>query len=64
MPGMPQGKAAGVRCLHLDEENLCLLFGSLQRPDFCAKFAASAEVCGESSVQALQIIGWLEQQTS
>lgn len=63
MPGMPEGKPAGVRCLHLDANNLCLLFGKPERPAFCAGFAASRDVCGESREEAIRIIGWLEGQT-
>ncbi|MEI0618555.1 YkgJ family cysteine cluster protein, partial [Pseudomonas aeruginosa] len=32
LPGMPAGKPAGVRCLHLDENHLCGLFGRPERP--------------------------------
>lgn len=64
MPGMPQGKPAGVRCLHLDEENLCLLFGTSLRPAFCAGFAASVDVCGEAREDAIRMIGWLEGETA
>ena len=28
IPGMPHGKPAGVRCVQLSDDNLCLLFGS------------------------------------
>lgn len=64
MPSMPFGKAAGERCLHLDENNLCKLFAGELRPAFCAAFAASREICGESSEEALQILNLLELQTS
>ncbi len=64
MPGMPEGKPAGVRCLHLDADNLCSLFGTPLRPDFCAGFAASVEICGESRADAIRIIGWLEETTA
>ena len=60
MPDMPQGKPAGMRCLHLDENNLCRLFGTVRRPGFCAGFAASEAVCGSSREEAIRIIGWLE----
>lgn len=63
MPGMPKGKPAGVRCLHLDDDNLCVLFGSDLRPDFCAGFAASEDVCGQNRAEALRMIGWLESAT-
>ena len=64
MPGMPNGKPAGVRCLHLSAEDLCLLFGKPERPVFCAGFAASPDICGEVKEDALRIIGWLEEQTA
>ncbi|NLY14973.1 MAG: YkgJ family cysteine cluster protein [Gammaproteobacteria bacterium] len=64
LPGMPDGKPAGVRCLHLDESNLCRLFGSVERPGFCAGFTASPEVCGDSREEAIRIIGWLEGETA
>ncbi|TDQ39317.1 YkgJ family cysteine cluster protein [Thiopseudomonas denitrificans] len=64
MPGMPAGKPAGVRCLHLDEANLCLLFGTQERPAFCAGFSASSDICGDSREDAIRIIGWLEESTA
>jgi len=64
MPGMPDGKPAGVRCLHLDADNLCVLFGTAQRPDFCAGFAASIDVCGDVQADAMRLIGWLEGRTA
>lgn len=64
IPGMPNGKPAGVRCVQLSADNLCLLFGDARRPEFCEAFKASPETCGESSEEALQIIAELEAQTS
>lgn len=64
MPDMPHGKAAGVRCLHLDENDLCRLFGQQARPGFCQEFSAQEYVCGSSKEEALQLIAWLEVQTS
>ncbi|MFQ6372349.1 YkgJ family cysteine cluster protein [Shewanella sp. YIC-542] len=64
MPGMPAGKPAGVRCVQLDEHNLCRLFGKPERPQVCCEFQPSADVCGDSKDQALWLIGNLEQQTS
>jgi len=58
--GMPQGKAAGQRCVHLDENLRCQLFGDPRRPKFCSTFAAEPEVCGESREQALVILAELE----
>ncbi|GAB3286259.1 YkgJ family cysteine cluster protein [Parahaliea aestuarii] len=58
--GMPQGKPAGVRCIHLDEAMACRLFNDPRRPAVCAAFRAEPEVCGESREQALQILDALE----
>lgn len=57
---MPQGKPAGVRCVQLDDDNLCKLFGLPQRPALCAQFQADIEVCGDNRDQALHLITVLE----
>lgn len=64
LPGMPEGKPAGERCLHLSSGNLCLLFGDPRRPAVCSDFSADPEVCGDSREDAIRLIGWLEQATS
>jgi hypothetical protein len=64
IPGLPQGKAAGERCLHLTAEFLCAIFGSPERPSVCAGFAAADYVCGSSREEAIRLIGWLEQATA
>jgi hypothetical protein len=43
---MPLGKAAGVRCVQLDEENRCKIFGDPRRPAVCSSLSASPEMCG------------------
>jgi Fe-S-cluster containining protein len=58
--GMPQGKLAGQRCVHLDTNLRCELFGDSRRPKYCSTFAAEPEVCGESREQALIILAELE----
>ncbi|MBA2777613.1 YkgJ family cysteine cluster protein [Billgrantia kenyensis] len=60
IPGMPQGKPAGVRCVQLDDDNLCLLFGSALRPTVCERFAFDSALCGSDRMQALQRITLLE----
>lgn len=64
IPGMPNGKPAGVRCVQLDEHNLCRLFGLPERPAVCLQFTATADVCGQTNEEAFSIITSLEQQTS
>ncbi|MCS7547406.1 YkgJ family cysteine cluster protein [Pseudomonas aeruginosa] len=56
LPGMPAGKPAGVRCLYLDENHLCGLFGRPERPAVCGQFGADPEICGDSREQALALI--------
>ncbi|MEA2120133.1 YkgJ family cysteine cluster protein [Halovibrio sp. HP20-50] len=63
IPGMPSGKPAGIRCVQLDEHNLCRLFGDPRRPTVCERFNFDASVCGEHREQALEILTWLEQDT-
>lgn len=58
LPGMPQGKPAGVPCIQLDEELRCMVFGQPQRPAFCAGFCPSEEMCGDTREYAL---AWLTQ---
>ena len=60
IPGMPEGKPAGVRCVQLDDDNLCKLFGLPQRPVLCERFQADVSVCGENREQALHLITVLE----
>ena len=60
IPGMPKGKPAGVRCIQLNEENLCRLFGKPERPKVCHQFKASSDICGDTSHQAITIITELE----
>jgi hypothetical protein len=60
---MPEGKPAGVRCVQLDANNLCTLFGSPLRPMVCRQFDYDATVCGEHRDEALATLSWLEEST-
>lgn len=60
IPGMPDGKAAGVRCIQLDEHNRCMIFGKPERPVFCASLQPSLEMCGETREQAITWLNHLE----
>lgn len=63
IPGMPAGKKAGQRCIQLDDNNLCLLFGMPERPKVCAAFGAEEWVCGTTNDQAILILSDLENLT-
>jgi Fe-S-cluster containining protein len=60
IPGMPNGKQAGVRCIQLDEANLCKIFKDPARPACCSGLQASLEMCGENQSYALHWITELE----
>ena len=60
IPGMPEGKPAGVRCVQLDADNLCRLFDDPRRPTVCERFAFDRALCGEHRDQALERIAALE----
>ncbi|MDA7085714.1 YkgJ family cysteine cluster protein [Pseudomonas sp. SA3-5] len=64
IPGMPNGKAAGERCIQLSPENYCALFGKAERPAVCSAFLPDPDVCGSRNEEAIQLLGWLEQQTA
>ena len=63
IPGMPQGKAAGVRCVQLTEDDHCRLFGLPERPAFCVSLQPSREMCGENEAEAMQYLVQLERLT-
>jgi Fe-S-cluster containining protein len=60
IPGMPNGKPAGVRCIHLSDDGLCGLFGTPDRPPVCSQFQAEKAICGSSAKEAFRNIGELE----
>lgn len=61
--GMPNGKRAGERCVHLDSANRCALFGRPERPPWCSDLRAEHAMCGDDDAEALAILTRLEQQT-
>ena len=63
IPGMPDGKPAGVRCVQLDDANLCRLFDDPQRPTVCERFTYDPSLCGVDRSEALERITALEQAT-
>ena len=63
LPSLPQGKAAGERCLHLRADNTCALYGQPQRPPVCRNLRPSREMCGDSFAHALDYLQRLEELT-
>lgn len=64
IPGMPNGKPAGVRCVQLTEDNGCKLFGMPERPEVCHRLRPSLEMCGDSAEEAFRYLVRLETLTS
>ncbi|MDP2817409.1 MAG: YkgJ family cysteine cluster protein [Polaromonas sp.] len=64
IPGMPQEKPAGVRCVQLDEANACRIFGQPERPVVCRQLMPSVEMCGADPPAALAWLTLLEQATA
>lgn len=64
IPGMPNGKPAGVRCVQLGADNRCKIFGQPERPAFCGGLQPSGEMCGETREQAMHWLTHLEELTT
>jgi Fe-S-cluster containining protein len=63
IPGMPDGKPAGVPCVQLDSDMRCRIFGRPERPEFCAGLRPSQEMCGTSKAYAMRWLHELEAAT-
>lgn len=61
IPGMPQGKPAGVPCVQLDADLRCRLFGLAERPTFCVGLQPQLEMCGDAHAPRTHAIQWLTQ---
>jgi Fe-S-cluster containining protein len=64
IPGMPDGKPAGVRCIQLTDDLRCAIFGGPERPQVCGSLQPQPAMCGESREQAMHWLDALERQTS
>jgi uncharacterized protein len=60
IPEMPNGKPAGVQCIHLTKELLCGIFDSSERPNVCIQFSFDPIICGENKEEAMQIMNDME----
>lgn len=59
IPGMPNGKPAGVRCINLAADLKCLLFGLPERPAVCSGFKPDKLFCGNNTQEAESTANWL-----
>ncbi len=60
IPGMPDGKPAGVKCIHLTDDFKCAIIDSSDRPKVCADFQAEEIICGNSQKEAMENLAALE----
>jgi len=60
IPGMPNGKAAGVRCINLDNNNKCMIFESSERPQVCRDYRPDKIFCGNNFEDAMKILSDIE----
>ena len=60
IPGMPEGKPAGVACIHLTDDFACNIINSPDRPKVCNDFQADIQVCGNTREEAIHIFSELE----
>ena len=58
IPGLPDGKPAGMRCIHLSNDLKCLIYE--QRPKVCQNFKAELDFCGTTREEALDVFYKLE----
>lgn len=63
IPGMPRGKPAGVRCIHLNGADQCNLYGRKERPAVCSTLQPAEDLCGVSRRDAFMKIARLEKNT-
>ncbi|ABW17868.1 YkgJ family cysteine cluster protein [Alkaliphilus oremlandii] len=64
IPGMNDGKLAGIRCIQLSTDNRCMIFGSAERPAVCGNLQASQEMCGNNDEEAYAYLEYLEKATA
>jgi hypothetical protein len=60
IPGLPNGKPAGVRCVHLSAKNICLIHDQPDYPAVCRNLRPDEEMCGNSFEAAMAYLTNLE----
>ena len=56
MPGMADGKPAGMRCIHLLGDYTCAIYDNPSKPKVCSDFKAEREFCGSDREEAMNIL--------
>ena len=61
IPGMPDGKPAGVRCVQLTDDNKCQLFGLPSDRPPVPRYAPVRRCAGRLLKEAMVYLTWLEE---
>jgi Fe-S-cluster containining protein len=56
LPGMAEGKPAGVRCIHLTDDYRCAIYSDPSKPKVCTDFKADEDFCGADREEAMKIL--------
>lgn len=64
LPGLPNGKPAGVRCPNLTSAGTCGVWNTPVFPDICRRFQATPDFCGTSAEEAVVRIRSMERATT
>ena len=56
IPGMPDGKKAGVRCINLKGDYKCAVYNDPVYPKVCSDFNAEPAFCGSDREEAMRIL--------
>lgn len=60
---MPDGKPAGVPCIHLDKQMRCRIFHQPDRPAVCRSLQPEETMCGSCRDDAMKYLTELEKLT-
>ncbi len=63
LPGMPNGKKAGERCINLKNDSTCSVHGTDFYPEVCRNLTPQKEMCGRSFEEAMNYLSILEKLT-
>ncbi|MFP4385163.1 MAG: YkgJ family cysteine cluster protein [Spirochaetia bacterium] len=63
LPGMPDGKPAGVVCVNLLDDFRCAVHEQPDYPKVCREFKPSPEFCGKNRQEAIENIQKLDELT-
>jgi hypothetical protein len=56
IPGMADGKPAGVRCINLLDDFRCSIYNTNDKPKVCTNFNAEPDFCGSTQEEAMRIL--------